>query len=544
MLELFLQKTRVIVSVAIVALLVAVFVINFGPQSQGCSSTSTIAAAAEVYGEAISPADVRAAFILIGGDRYPAELAEQTRLKDMVLYGLIEERLLAREAQKLGIRLTEDDIMEQVIDDGLVYVPMSVEANPQYLPPAGPRRYDFDDKDGNFSKENLKRFIQGGLQRSVRDFAESQIQATEAQRMRETILASVELGPTEAWDAFVAEKESAVIEYARFSPSYYAASVKPTEEDIAAFMAENKAQLDKAFEAQKHRYTDLEKQVRARHILVKVPSTASEEDKAAARKKAEALLARAKKGDDFAALAEAESDDPGSAKKGGDLGYNPKGRMVAPFDEAQFALKVGEISDVVESSFGFHVIKVEGIREGDVPVDEAKREIADGLYREQKASELAKAAAEATQAELAAGKSIEEVGAALPSAVAEGEVADPLAPKFVESRAFGRGDSPIAGPFDGSVLAKAAFDLSLESPLAKAPVELGDEYVVFKLKEKNEASKEDFTEAEQQRLRSALLNRKRGEVLANYVRELLKKAQAEKAVLVDESLLSSAEGTS
>src|SRR5262249_61085433 len=98
---------------------------------------------------------------------------------------------------------------------------------------------------------------------------------------------------------------------------------------------------------------------RPRPILVKVDGGASDEVKAAARKKAEELLKRVRAGEDFATLAKKNSDDPGSADKGGDLGVFPHGKMVPAFDTAVFALEPGAVSEVVETPFGFHIIKLE-----------------------------------------------------------------------------------------------------------------------------------------------------------------------------------------
>ena len=98
-------------------------------------------------------------------------------------------------------------------------------------------------------------------------------------------------------------------------------------------------------------------QVRASHILIKVEPQADESQKTAARKKIEEIQQRLQKGEDFAALAQEFSQCPSSAK-GGDLGYFRRGQMVKPFEEAAFALKPGEVSDVVETKFGYHLIKV------------------------------------------------------------------------------------------------------------------------------------------------------------------------------------------
>jgi peptidyl-prolyl cis-trans isomerase C len=99
--------------------------------------------------------------------------------------------------------------------------------------------------------------------------------------------------------------------------------------------------------------------VRARHILIKVDKSASEAERKEARIKAEDLLKRAKAGEDFSMLATEFSDDQGSKSKGGDLGYFQKGVMVPEFEAVAFSMKQGQISEIVESPFGFHIIKVE-----------------------------------------------------------------------------------------------------------------------------------------------------------------------------------------
>jgi len=113
-----------------------------------------------------------------------------------------------------------------------------------------------------------------------------------------------------------------------------------------------------------------------------VPQNATPEQKAEAKKKAEALQKRAAKGEDFAALAKENSEGP-SAKDGGELGYFAQKQMVKPFADAAFALKPGEVSDVVETRYGYHVIKVEDKRAaGKVPLSEVKDRIRESLQQQ------------------------------------------------------------------------------------------------------------------------------------------------------------------
>ena len=97
-------------------------------------------------------------------------------------------------------------------------------------------------------------------------------------------------------------------------------------------------------------------QVKASHILIKAEPEAKEEQKALARKKLKGIQKRLEKGEDFAALAKEYSEGPSGAK-GGDLGYFGRGQMVKPFEQVVFVLKPGEVSDIVETNFGYHLIK-------------------------------------------------------------------------------------------------------------------------------------------------------------------------------------------
>ena len=116
--------------------------------------------------------------------------------------------------------------------------------------------------------------------------------------------------------------------------------------------------------------------VKASHILVRVQANADPAEREKARAKAAGLLADVKAGKDFAALAKQYSDDPGSGAQGGDLGFFQRGQMVPPFEQAAFALAVGQTSELVTSDFGFHIIRVTDKQPGRTQtLDEVRPEI-------------------------------------------------------------------------------------------------------------------------------------------------------------------------
>ncbi len=155
-------------------------------------------------------------------------------------------------------------------------------------------------------------------------------------------------------------------------------TVEVNDAEARAFYDENKEDFNKP------------EQVKASHILVKVAPTATPEEKAAAKAKIDSLLKKVKAGGDFAALAKDNSDDPGSKIMGGDLGFFDRGTMVKEFADAAFAMKVGQVSNVVETQFGYHIIKVTDRKEGGMTTFEnAKADIVKSL-QDKKKNELFK----------------------------------------------------------------------------------------------------------------------------------------------------------
>ena len=190
-------------------------------------------------------------------------------------------------------------------------------------------------------------------------------------------------------DAYFGKRE---IQYVRFAPADFAPKVTPTDAELEAFYKDNQT-LFKASEAANIEYVVLDLDAikksiaineadlksyydqniarlsgnperRASHILINAPKTAPAADREKAKARAQELLAEVKKApDSFADVAKKNSQDPGSAPAGGDLDFFARGAMVKPFEDAAFALKKGDISEVVESDFGYHIIKLTDIKE-------------------------------------------------------------------------------------------------------------------------------------------------------------------------------------
>jgi peptidyl-prolyl cis-trans isomerase D len=209
---------------------------------------------------------------------------------------------------------------------------------------------------------------------------EQQREFSQAPFLPDHFLAAVKVDPADVkayYDANKAEFEVAEqvrLEYITLSPDVLARDVAVTPEEIAKHYRDHEQDFGQPEER------------RASHILITSAKGAPENERKAAQAKAESLARQAKQSPDkFAELAKQHSQDPGSAANGGDLGYFGRGAMVKPFEDAAFAMKMNEISGPVESEFGFHIIRVTGIKPGKTMSQEEAAPKIEQELRKQKA---------------------------------------------------------------------------------------------------------------------------------------------------------------
>jgi peptidyl-prolyl cis-trans isomerase D len=316
------------------------------------------------------------------------KMFESPEFKNNVLENMIVERAIYAHAASHHL-LAPDTVLQQAI----INIPGLTKA------------------DGSFDKERYKRFLDAqGMTPEM--FQEKLRLEMTFQRIRNAVQSSYFIPLTVAdriSDLAAQERE---VQQLPFNAAQFLGKARVTEDMIAAFYKQHAALFEvpekmkieyvvlkaddvaaditvkeadiKAFYEQNASRYALPEARRASHILVALKKEASEAEKTTARKKAEALLAqvRAKPGD-FGKYAKANSDDPGSAQRAGDLGFFSKDKMVKPFADAAFALKKGEISDLVQSDFGYHIIKLTDIKGATTrKLGEVKQEIADMLKRQ------------------------------------------------------------------------------------------------------------------------------------------------------------------
>ena len=178
----------------------------------------------------------------------------------------------------------------------------------------------------------------------------------------------------EAFTAMLAQRKL-TLEQVKSDARQDMAISKMIDAEIAATIAVKPEQVTDFYAKNPDQFKEGES-VRASHILIAVPKGADAAAKAQARAKAEGVLKDVKAGKDFAALAKEHSADPGSAAQGGDLGFFQQGQMVGPFNDAAFSLAPGSISDLVETDFGFHIIKVVEKKPGrTIPLEDVKPQV-------------------------------------------------------------------------------------------------------------------------------------------------------------------------
>lgn len=216
-----------------------------------------------------------------------------------------------------------------------------------------------------------------------------------------------------------------------------------SQDGVAAQLAVSDKEIKDWYDSHKDRYATAEER-RASHILIKLDE--KDKDKSKAKAKAEELLKEVQKNPAaFADIAKKNSGDPGSAEKGGDLGFFGRGAMLKPFEEATFKLKEGEISGLVESDFGFHIIKLTGIRPAkEKPLAEVRAAIETELKRGAATRKFAEAATDFTDLVYVQSDSFKPAAEKYKLAVQQ-------------SGWLGRTPNPANGPLGNEKLLKALF---------------------------------------------------------------------------------------
>jgi peptidyl-prolyl cis-trans isomerase D len=343
--------------------------------------------AAEADGGKVSLEEARNAWLQqqaqwqqrLGGAELPPPL--RTQLQDQVLEGLVRNTLLTQRTHALGYRVGHDDLVEAIQNEPAFQVggQYSAEAAKARLAAAG---ISLDTFQSQMSEQLQRAQLEGGIR--ISDF----LTPTELARMTDLENQEREVRffvlPTERFKPAAAVDDAAVQAYYKEHQAQFmsteSAHLQYAElrlEALAAQVSVTDADLHAAYEKQKSKFEVPEKR-HAHHILV------TGKDDAAALKQAEDVLAQAKSGKDFGALAQQYSQDPGSAKNGGDLGWAERGSFVAPFADALFGMSVGEIKGPIKTEFGYHIIRLDEIQAGKgKSFEEARPELEAQLRRDQ-----------------------------------------------------------------------------------------------------------------------------------------------------------------
>lgn len=574
MLEQMRKSSQSLLIYILFGIVIAVFIINFGPQSPGSGSGCDGAmggddAAAEVIGKSVSAQEFRSAFMLLGGGNQPPQMLKLRRFKETVMDRLIERELLAQEAHTLGYAISEDDVHKMLLDGRIIGLG---------IPHTIPRIQ----KDGVFNYDQFKTFTQFELGLTPERFVEQQRREMLAAEVRDLMRAAIKVSPEEVKTAFEIKSRQINLEYVRFPSRKYEGQVEPTAAEIATYAKANQPKLKELYEQRKPMYTDLPAEVRVHQITFKAkkPAGATTDDAhtgddktgakpndssgdaatpaadAAARKRADGVAARIAKGESFSKLAREVSDDDDSRASGGDLGWRRKGALgLSDTDEAKvFSAKAGEIVGPLKNSQGqgWVLLLSSGTRQGTLALDKVQDELAEEQLKQQKAVEIAKRHAETalSTGKAASDKSFKDLfpGDAAATAADKPTKADsktnsktPAAPAVVvdaraeETGLFSRRGTVVEQIGDSPELAKAAWNLTPAAPVA-GPFEIAGSFVVVRLKERKDPDPAELEKKKVELQRDAELA-KWNEVFTSWVKHRCIEAKNAGKISVNKSLL-------
>jgi len=346
------------------------------------------------------------AYAQIYRDRFSPEMAERLGLAQQVVGDLVQEALIVQRAGAEGLTITDEEL------NGRIHAIPAFQENGRFAL----KRYQEILKRRGFTAASFETEIRRELTRA---------------KVESAVRSGVKVSETELEQAFRMRREEVRVAWALVEVAPIVTATGATDDEVAAYLAQHPvefrqpdrrkvqyvtvsardfvtplsdAEVEKYYNEHAAEF-ESPRQARAAHILARVGETGGSEAEDKARAKIVDAIRRAKAGEDFAKLAKELSDDPGSASRGGDLGFVGKDEVVPQFEQALFALKKGEVSaEPVRTPFGFHAIKVFEIKEGGKkPLKEVAPAIKSKLSAEA-AERAAKAKAEQIRPPLQAAK--------------------------------------------------------------------------------------------------------------------------------------------
>jgi peptidyl-prolyl cis-trans isomerase D len=391
------------------ALVVLTFVLLYIPQLATSTNAARTEVIAQVDDEEITVGEFQArynaqlqAYRNAYGSQLSEQLLRQLGIEQQILQQLVDEEAMVAEARRQGIAVSDVEVRERILA-----IP-AFQENGRFI---GEARY-----------RQMLQFNNPPL--TTQEFEDSLRRAVLVEKLRGAVTGWMSVSDAEVGQEFQRRNEKVKLEVVPLTPDAFRSQVTVSDADLAAHFEANK-ETYRIGEKRKVRYAlvDVEQvrqattvadaeieafykqniaqystpeQVRASHILFKTDG----KDEAAVQKQAGEVLARAKAGEDFAALAKQYSEDESNNTTGGDLGEFGRGAMVPEFEQAAFAMTAGQISDLVKTPFGFHIIKVIAHTPAATrPVAEVRAEIEDQL-KWQKAQQQAEQNAKALEAQM------------------------------------------------------------------------------------------------------------------------------------------------
>lgn len=413
MLEQLRQNSRSLVIWVMFIVIIATFVLTFGSQSDvnmaGCGGSSS------THVMSVNDHDVSVHSWRFGMTALNQPGVPKARQAQAVLDSLLQREILAQSAHEAGFRVTADMATEMIRDGDFLIFGIPVDGKVRYF------------RNGYFDYSLLQAVVNAMGLPSVDLFIAEQQRELEARMMRDLLLRGTVASPEEARSRYVYESTTATVELVQLRTSDYQRKIALSPEQIDRYRQEHDSEVRAKYDADAALYKGRGKEVKLREIfiarkqpVVVTPGTpdagAAQADTDPGLETARAVRARILAGADFGQVAREVTEDERRKERGGSLGWrsqeNP-GLGAGELAEAVKTLAVGAVSEVITSPRGYHILKIEEAREGDLSYEQVAREIAEQMavqaYAKAAAKRDAQRALERARAGLAEGKKLEEL---------------------------------------------------------------------------------------------------------------------------------------